>query len=47
MVLSKFLDKVFYGINKNNIQMSLLDGRFVISNIGLNKSLVTQLNLPI
>jgi hypothetical protein len=40
MVLSKLLDKVFYGINKKNIQVALLDGKFVLSNIGLQPSLL-------
>lgn len=45
--MSKFLDKFFYGINEKNIQFGLLDGKFVLSNIGLQPSLLMSLNLPI
>jgi vacuolar protein sorting-associated protein 13A/C len=47
IVLSRLLDKVFYGISKKNIQVELLDGKFVLSNIGLQPSLLAELNLPI
>jgi hypothetical protein len=47
IVLSKFLDKFFYGINRKNIEVGLLDGKFILSNIGLQPSLILNLNLPI
>ena len=47
IVLSRLLDKVFYGISKQNIQVALLDGKFVLSNIGLQPSLLAELNLPV
>lgn len=46
-MLSRLLDKVFYGISKQNIQVALLDGKFVLSNIGLQPSLLAELNLPV
>lgn len=47
IVLSRLLDKVFYGISKQNIQVAILDGKFVLSNIGLQPSLLAELNLPV
>jgi hypothetical protein len=47
IVLNKFLEKLFFGITSENIQFSLLDGKFVLSNIGLQPDLITNLNLPI
>lgn len=47
IVLNKFLEKIFFGITSDNIQFSLLDGKFVLSNIGLQPDLITHLNLPV
>jgi hypothetical protein len=46
-VLSKLLNKIFYGIEKKNMTTELLKGRFSISNIGLLSDLFMDLNLPI
>jgi len=35
ILLSKYLHKIFYGIEKKNIDVALFDGKFTISNIGL------------
>jgi vacuolar protein sorting-associated protein 13A/C len=40
IVLSRLLDKIFYGITKQNIQVAILQGKFVLSNIGLQPSLL-------
>jgi len=47
IILSRFLDKFFYGINKKNIQLGILDGKLLLSNIGLQPNLLMSLNLPI
>lgn len=47
IVLNKFLEKFFFGISSENIKFSLLDGKFTLSNIGIQPSLITNLNLPI
>lgn len=45
-VLSKHLDKWFYGITRENIKAEVLKGRFVISNIGLRESIFINSNMP-
>lgn len=45
-VLSKYLDKWFYGITKDNMKAEVLKGKFVISNIGLRDSIFIGTNMP-
>lgn len=45
-ILSKFLDKMFYGITRSNIKAEVLKGRFVISNIGLRDTFFLASNMP-
>ena len=47
ILLNKYLEKVFFGISSSNMQFSPLDGKFVLSNIGLQPALINNLNLPI
>ncbi len=47
IVLDKFLEKIFFGFSEQNIQFSLLDEKFVLSIIGIQPSIITNLSLPI